>query len=96
MDVFLVWFVLKLVWFVAYMASIYLFLHIVCARLIRNPDSRVLWFFSVVTGPLTRPVRGLLPPGAPEPRVRWVALGLCVAVLVAARVVARLAGVDLG
>ena len=39
------------------MATIYLALHIVVARFSRAPDSRLLWFFSVVTGPLTRPVR---------------------------------------
>ena len=42
---------------VLFMASVYLCLHILFARLITRPDSPVLWFFSVVTGPLTRPVR---------------------------------------
>jgi hypothetical protein len=32
----------------------------------------VLWFFGVVTGPLTRPVRQLLPAGTTERRVRDV------------------------
>jgi hypothetical protein len=36
----------------------------------------VLWFFGVVTGPLTRPVRRLLAPGTPEVRVRVVALAV--------------------
>jgi hypothetical protein len=62
--------------FVFFMAFVYLVLHIVFARLIARPDSPVLWFFSVVTGPLTRPVRGWLAPGAPERRVRLLALGL--------------------
>ena len=59
-----------------FMAFVYLLLHVVFARLIARPDSPVLWFFSVVTGPLTRPVRGWLAPGTPERRVRLVALGL--------------------
>jgi hypothetical protein len=58
-----------------FMACIYLALHIVFARLVTRPDSPVLWFFAVVTGPLTRPVRALLPRGTPEPRVRALALG---------------------
>jgi hypothetical protein len=60
---------------VFFMASVYLFLHVLFARFITRPDSPVLWFFSVVTGPLTRPVRALLAPGTPERRVRLVALG---------------------
>jgi hypothetical protein len=65
--------------FLAYMAGIYLLVHIVFARLVRNPESPVLWFFSVITGPLTRPVRAFLPPGASEARLRWLALGACAA-----------------
>jgi uncharacterized protein YggT (Ycf19 family) len=42
------------------------------ARLIPRPASPVLWFFSVVTGPLTRPIRKFLPAGTPEGRVRAV------------------------
>ena len=57
------------------MAAIYLLLHVAFARLIGRPDSPVVWFFSVVTGPLTRPVRVMLAPGTPERRVRLVALG---------------------
>jgi hypothetical protein len=64
-----------LVPFVFFMAVVYLALHIVVARLVHRPDSPVLWFFGVVTGPLTHPVRRLLPPGASEGRVRLVALG---------------------
>jgi hypothetical protein len=60
---------------VFFMASVYLFLHVVFAQFITRPDSPVLWFFSVVTGPLTRPVRALLATGTPERRVRLVALG---------------------
>ena len=88
---------LVLVWFVAYMAAIYVGLHIVLARLITTPESRVLWFFSVVTTPLTAPVRAVLPRGIPDGRVRWITLGLCAAVWLGARLVlARMGGVDLG
>lgn len=56
-----------------FMAWVYLGLHVLFARFVA-PDSPVAWFFSVVTGPLTRPVRALLPPGTPERRVRTIAL----------------------
>ena len=59
---------------VFFMAAIYLALHIVFARFIGSPGSPVMWFFGVVTGPLTRPVRGWLAPGTTETRVRLVAL----------------------
>ena len=58
---------------VFFMAWVYLALHVAFARLV-NPDNPALWFFAVVTGPLTRPVRAFLAPGTPEPRVRIVAL----------------------
>ena len=73
--------------FLAYMAGIYLLVHVVFARLIRNPESPVLCFFSVITGPLTRPVRAVLPPGASETRLRWVALGVCAAIWLLTKVV---------
>ena len=56
-----------------FMAWVYLALHVAFARLV-NQDNAVLWFFAVVTGPLTRPVRAFMPPGTPAPRVRMVAL----------------------
>ena len=58
------------------MACVYLALHMLFARFVRQPDSPVLWFFGVVTGPLTRPVRALLPRGTAEPRVRMIALAV--------------------
>lgn len=39
------------------MAVVYLALHKIVYRLSKKPNSKLLWFFSVVTGPLTRPVR---------------------------------------
>jgi hypothetical protein len=71
---------------VFFMASIYLLLHILFARLITRPDSPVLWFFAVVTGPLTRPVRAVLAAGTPERRVRLVAFGVYVALWLGSRV----------
>jgi hypothetical protein len=41
----------------------------------------------VITGPLTRPVRRLLPADTPESRVRLVALGACLVLMLAARLV---------
>ena len=58
---------------VFFMAWVYLGLHVAFARFV-SPESPVSWFFNVVTGPLTRPVRAVLPPGMPERRVRTIAL----------------------
>ena len=92
MDALLIRFVLIL-GFLAYMAAIYLLLHIVFARLIQSPQSQMLWFFSVVTGPLTRPVRRLLPLDTSDARVRFVALGVYAAVWLVTKVlVAQLRG----
>ena len=86
-----------LLWFVAYMSVIYLGLHVIATRFARSPESRLLWFFSVVTTPLTAPVRAVLPRGIPEGRVRWITLALCVAVWLGMRLVlAGMGGVDLG
>jgi hypothetical protein len=71
---------------VFFMASVYLWLHVLFARFITRPDSPVLWFFTVVTGPLTRPVRGVLAPNTSERRVRLVALGIYVALWLGSRI----------
>ncbi len=76
---------LVVVWFLCYMAAIYLALHIVVARVVRSPDSRLLWFFSVVTSPLTRPVQAFVATGTPAGRVRIIALVLYLALMIAAR-----------
>jgi hypothetical protein len=68
-----------------FMAWVYLALHIAFARLIANRDNPALWFFAVVTGPLTRPVRAFVRPGTPEPRVRMVALVVYFALWIVAR-----------
>lgn len=88
---------LVLVWFLSYMASIYLALHMVVARLSRSRDGRVLWFFGIVTSPLTRPVRQAMPPGTPEARVRLITLIVLIALWAGARaVLGTMGGVDLG
>jgi hypothetical protein len=65
-----------LVPFLFMMASVYLAVHVVFSWLIVSPRSQVLAFFSVVTSPLTRPVRAALPAGTAESRVRVVALAV--------------------
>lgn len=69
-----------------FMAWVYLALHVLFARLIANPQSPMLWFFSVVTGPLTRPVRAALPAGTPERRVRVIALAAYFALWLVVRI----------
>jgi hypothetical protein len=63
-----------LVPFVFMMATVYLATHLLFASMVSSPRSQVLWFFGVVTGPLTRPVRAVLPAATPERRVRALAL----------------------
>ena len=72
---------------VFFMAAIYLALHITFARFLRTSDSPVMWFFGVVTGPLTRPIRRWLAPGTPETRVRVVALVVYVGLWLVSRAV---------
>jgi uncharacterized protein YggT (Ycf19 family) len=66
--------------------------HIVFARLISAPQSQVLAFFSVVTAPLTWPVRRLLPPSTAEARVRTVALVVYLALWIVTDRVVRMLG----
>jgi hypothetical protein len=84
MDAF-IYRLLLLVSFIAYMAAIYVALHIVVARFSHTPGSRLLWFFSVLTGPLTRPIRAVLPAGVTESQLRYVTLGGCVVLWLATR-----------
>jgi hypothetical protein len=81
----LIYRLLVLVWFLSYMAAIYLALHMVVARFTRAPDSRLLWFFSVITGPLTRPVRAWVSQGTSEGRVRLITLLALVALWLGTR-----------
>jgi len=52
--------------FLCFMAIIYLALHKLVARLSQKPNSKLLWFFSVLTAPLTRPVRAWTMPGTSD------------------------------
>jgi len=93
----LIYRLLVLVWFLSYMAAIYLALHMIVARVTRAPDSRLLWFFSVITGPLTRPVRAWVPPGTSEARVRLITLIGLVALWLGTRVLlGTMGGLDIG
>jgi hypothetical protein len=58
----LVFRLLVLLRFLCFVALVYLSLHFVFSRLISKPESKVLWFFSVLTNPLTWPVRAWLTP----------------------------------
>jgi hypothetical protein len=69
---------LVVVRFLCFVAVVYLGLHIVFSRLISRSDSKILWFFSIITSPLTWPVRVWLAPGTPESRLRFAALFLYV------------------
>ena len=48
---------LVLVRFLCFVAVVYLGLHVVFSRLISKSDSKILWFFSILTMPLTWPIR---------------------------------------
>src|SRR5688500_13740089 len=62
--------------FLFMMATVYLATHILFARLVTSPQSQVLAFFTIVTAPLTRPIRAFLRPGTPERRVRTIAFAV--------------------
>ena len=58
--------ILVLARFLCFMAIFYLALHTLVFRFSQKPNSKLLWFFSVLTAPLTRPVRAWSMPGASE------------------------------
>ena len=60
--------------FICFIALFYLMLHILVSGIIKKPEHKLLWFFSVLTGPLTRPVRVWARRDIPEQRLRWLAL----------------------
>lgn len=78
--------------FLFMMATVYLATHVLFARLIGSPESQVLAFFSIVTAPLTRPVRALLRPGTTEPRVRAIALAIYFVLWIVTDRLARMLG----
>ena len=65
---------LVLLRFLCFVAVVYLGLHILFSQLISRPDSKVLWFFSILTTPLTWPIRVWLPSEASDSRLRFFAL----------------------
>ena len=58
--------ILLLARFLCFMAVFYLALHKLVALLSKKPNSKLLWFFGVLTAPLMRPVRGWILPGTSE------------------------------
>jgi hypothetical protein len=48
------------------MALFYLALHKIVSGISRKPNSKLLWFISVVTAPLIRPLRAWIMPGASD------------------------------
>jgi hypothetical protein len=58
--------ILLLARFLCFMALVYLALPKLVSRLSKKPGSKLLWFFTVVTAPLTRPVRAWTMPGASD------------------------------
>jgi len=56
------------------MAVVYLALHKIVASRSRKPGSKLLWFFTVLTSPLTRPVSAWIAPGATGDRLLTAAL----------------------
>jgi hypothetical protein len=55
--------------FFCFMAVFYLALHKIVARLSRKPDSKLLWFFGVLTAPLTLPVKRYSSPEATDDQI---------------------------
>ena len=88
----LVLLVRTLVPFLFMMASVYLASHILFVRLVTSPKSQILGFFTIVTSPLTRPIRAVLPPGTAEGRVRAIALVVYLVLWVATDWLARMLG----
>jgi hypothetical protein len=81
-----------LISFVAYMAALYVGLHIVVARFSKSPGNRMLWFFSVLTAPLTRPLRAVLPGQFTEAQLRYATLAVCLVLWLAMRLLLAMLG----
>lgn len=65
--------VLYVLRFIAFMGVVYLALHLIVGRLFRSPQSKVAAFFTIVTAPLVRPIRGILRAGRSEQQIRLAA-----------------------
>ena len=61
--------ILLLLRFFCFMAVFYLALHKIVARLSRKPDSKLLWFFGVLTAPLTLLVKRYSSPDATDDQI---------------------------
>lgn len=55
--------------FFCFMAVFYLALHKIVARVSRKPNSKLLWFFGVLTAPLTLPVKRYSSPDATDDQI---------------------------
>lgn len=60
--------------FLCFVAVVYLALHWTVRRFSAKPNSKLLWFFSVVTAPLTRPVKAWIKPSLTDDRILSAAL----------------------
>jgi hypothetical protein len=78
--------ILLLLRLVAFIAVFYLALHLLVARGSRKPGSKLLWFFEVLTAPLTGWVARFAPAGTPTPRLRLYALAVYVTIWLSAAV----------
>ncbi len=74
--------------FLAFMGTMYLVIHMLVVRLVSKPESQIVAFFAIITGPLTTPVRRRLPAGTPEVRVLSLTLGLLTVIWLVLTVVA--------
>jgi uncharacterized protein YggT (Ycf19 family) len=86
---------LYLLRFICFMAAFYLALHLFVAPRIRDPRSKVAAFFTILTSPLVRPVRALLPPGRTEQQVRAITLAVLVALWLSLALLSALLGARL-
>ena len=68
------WQILLVARFLCFMSVLYLLLHNIVCHLSRRPESKLRWFFGLLTAPLTHPVRVWLMPGATDSRVLPVTL----------------------
>jgi len=84
--------ILLLLRLIAFIGVLYMALHILVARLSRKPGSKLLWFFEVLTGPLTRSVARVAPQGSSPARLRWLTLGACALLWIAAILADRTLG----
>jgi uncharacterized protein YggT (Ycf19 family) len=70
---------------IAYMAAIYVALHIIVAHFSKHPGSKLRWFFTVLTTPLLYPFRAIMPARVTEAQLRYVTLVVCLALWFATR-----------